>query len=337
MDSKVKPPSSNDVAKLAGVSRTAVSRTFSNNGYVSTKTREKVHKAAKSLGYRVNYLAKGLTHLRSNLVGLVMADIDSPYRSQQIKSLSEKLLDNDFHPILVPTSSDRDSSSVIELLMRYNVGGVIITSDTPPDSIYYECVAHQIPVVLINKAEQNYKSDRVECNNQQGIEFIAETLTKLGCSQVAVISTHSNSYSISERTHRFLTYAKKIGLKTNTIYVDHHTYEMGNIAGNLLLETGTLPNGIFCTNDLLAIGVQDSLKQSLTSDELDAIPIIGFDDIPQANWSGNNISTVRQSTEIMARYVTDMLKKRQENPDIPPQSTMFDVELVLRGSLADKP
>src|ERR1700754_5243522 len=106
-----------DVARVAGVSRAAVSRAFTPDASVSPKTREKVHKAAKELGYRVNYLARSLINQRSDLVGVVAAGLDNPFRTLQIELLSKALLKRNFRPVLLPTSNGEDTSSVIGELL----------------------------------------------------------------------------------------------------------------------------------------------------------------------------------------------------------------------------
>lgn len=114
-----------DVARVAGVSRAAVSRAFSPDASVSPKTREKIYQAAKELGYRVNYVARSLTNQRSDLVGLVVAGLDNPFRSLQIEHLARALLLRNFRPILLPTSKEADTSAVIGQLLHYPVSGLL--------------------------------------------------------------------------------------------------------------------------------------------------------------------------------------------------------------------
>ena len=141
-----------DVARHAGVSRAAVSRAFTPDASVSAETREKVHKAAKELGYRVNYLARSLINQRSDFVGVVAAGLDNPFRNQQIEHLARALLARNFRPVLLPTSPDKDTSDVIGQLLHYSVSGVIVTSDAPPSSLCEECADYGVPIV-INKGD----------------------------------------------------------------------------------------------------------------------------------------------------------------------------------------
>src|SRR5690606_7848599 len=152
---------SHDVARRAGVSRAAVSRAFTPDASVAPETREKVHKAAKELGYRVNYLARSLINQRSDLVGVVAAGLDNPFRSLQIEQVSRVLLQRNFRPVLLPTSSSADTSDVIGQMLHYSVSGVVVSSDAPPTSLCEECAAYGVPIVLINKGDDIPLVDRV--------------------------------------------------------------------------------------------------------------------------------------------------------------------------------
>lgn len=330
---RVRQATSVDVAKAAGVSRAVVSRTFSNNGYVSDENRNKVLEAAAVLGYRVNYLARSLNQQRSDLVGLVVADMDTPFRSQQLKHLSEALVNNHYRPLLIPTADDRDSSKVIDMLLCYSVSGVIITSDTPPPEIYRHCIKHQVPVILINKEDQHPKVDRVICDNRQGIELLAEAFIAEGCQQIAIIGSTSGSFSISQRETLFLDIMKRRGIKTDLIRVAKHDYCASNNLLDYLLSLPQLPDGIFCTNDLLALSVVDALKEHNSPQLLDTIKIAGFDDIPQAAWLSYQLTTVNQSTRHQAEAAVKLLLRRIEQPDAPEHKEVTKVILIRRNTL----
>ena len=142
-----------DVAQRAGVSRSAVSRTFTDGASVSKETREKVIQAARELGYRVNALARTLNTRRSDLVGVVAADMDNPFRAEQIDCLTRNLLARGFRPLLLRGDAATDVSAMIGQLLQYSVAGVIVTSDTPPHEICEECHACGVPLVIINKQD----------------------------------------------------------------------------------------------------------------------------------------------------------------------------------------
>lgn len=326
----LKQVTAQEVAEAAGVSRSAVSRTFSNSGYVSEETRRKVLKAADTLGYRVNHLARGLNMQRSDLVGLVVADIDNPFRALQLKDLSEALLEQQFRPLLIPTAEGRDSAQVIDMLMRYAVSGVIITSDTPPAEIYRRCIHHEVPVVLINKADQPPMVDRVLCDNAKGISLLADFFRQADCRHVAVVAAEDGSYSIQTRERLFVKQAAALGMRTSRVHVPRHHYQGGGMAARELLEAEALPDGVFCTNDYLALGLIDHLRQKLSAARFRKLRIAGFDDIPQASWLGYQLTTVRQSTRELADAAVGLLKRRIDHPERDAQTETIDVQLIVR-------
>lgn len=330
---KVKKVTSVDVAKAAGVSRAAVSRTFSNTGYVSEATKEKVLIAAKELGYRVNHLARSLNRQRSDLVGLVVADMDNPFRSQQVNDLSEAILANNYRPLLIPTAKGRDSSQVIDMLLHYNVSGVIITSDTPPAAIYQNCAEYQVPVVLINKQDEHPFVDRVFCDNIKGIKLIIDAFSEKQCQHIAVVSSKANSYSIRRREQLFCQYAKKMGITTNVIYPRSHCYQGGLEAADELTRFTTQPDGVFCTNDYLALGVIDGIRETQGQHILTDLPIAGFDDMLQARWKSYQLTTVKQATDEMAARSVELLISRIQDPEQKARTYYLDVSLIRRESL----
>ncbi|WP_428240640.1 LacI family DNA-binding transcriptional regulator [Gynuella sp.] len=325
--SRIKRITAQDVAEAAGVSRAAVSRTLSNNGYVSPAVRAKVQAAADKLGYRVNYLARGLNQQRSDIVGVVVADIDSSFRACQIRHLTETLLQYNYRPLLISTGEKRDCSQVIDMLMHYSVSGVIITSDTPPAEIYTNCIEHEVPVILINKADQHPKVDRVLCDNAKGMELLLDYYQRRHCRRLVLVTTAGDSYSIREREHLFTRLAS---LPYDVIRVTKHDYQGGVDAGRKILELDALPDGILCLNDYLAIGVIDILKSSLSKQVLANIKITGFDDMAQAGWLNYQLTTIHQSCENLAGAAVKLLQRRISHPQATEVAEVIDVTLVER-------
>lgn len=330
---KLKQVTSVDVAKAAGVSRAAVSRTFSNNGYVSEATREKVLAAAKALGYRVNHLARSLNRQRSDLIGLVVADMDNPFRSQQVNDLSEAILANNHRPLLIPTAKGRDSSQVIDMLLHYNVSGVIVTSDTPPAAIFETCAENQVPVVLVNKQDKHPLVDRVLCDNAGGIRLLLKAFAEQCCKHITVISSQAHSYSIRKREQLFFQYAEQMGIRVDVIYAPSHCYQGGLEAAENLSAFETRPDGVFCTNDYLALGLIDGLKDKTGKHIIDDMFVAGFDDMQQASWKSYQLTTIKQATDEMATQSVELLISRIQHPDQAARTCYLDVSLIRRQSL----
>jgi DNA-binding LacI/PurR family transcriptional regulator/glycerophosphoryl diester phosphodiesterase len=317
-----------DVARAAGVSRAAVSRAFTPDASVSEKTRQKVYQAAKDLGYRVNYLARSLTNKRSDFVGLVAAGLDNPFRTQQLDQLARALIARNYRPILLPTSEEADSATVIGQLLHYSVSGVIVTSDAPPSYIFEECAAEGVPVVLINKGEDFPFVDRVVSDDRMSGYTAAEHLKGSGAQKLAVIAGTAVSYSSRRRAEAFQARCQMLGIDGSLVPVAINDYKHGHEAAKSLIDIGV--DGVFCVNDYMACGVLDGLTKAGKGGG--SIKVIGHDDIPQASWGAYDLTTFVQPCDVQAEQVIDLLTSRMSEPDAVARVEFTPVTLIKRRS-----
>jgi DNA-binding LacI/PurR family transcriptional regulator len=317
-----------DVARVAGVSRAAVSRAFTPDASVSPKTREKVYQAAKELGYRVNYLARSLTNKRSDLVGLVAAGLDNPFRTLQIEHLARVLIARNFRPILLPTSKEADTSTVIGQLLHYAVSGVIVTSDAPPTEICEQCAAEGVPIVLINKGDDIPFVDRIISDDRMAGHLAATHLIEIGIKAPAVMAAPSISYTARRRSEAFLATCRQNGLEPRMIELKVNDYQSGYDAAADLVASGI--DGLFCANDYMACGVVDRVMKGLGREDRPPLRIIGHDDIPQAGWAAYDLTTVRQPCDFQAEQAVDLLMTRMAEPDMTARVEFTPVTLIKR-------
>ncbi|QFT31442.1 Catabolite control protein A [Labrenzia sp. THAF82] len=321
-----------DVAKLAGVSRSAVSRAFTDGASVSEETRKKVIQAATTLGYRVNVLARSLHKQKSDLVGLVASDLDNPFRAEQIDLLSKGLLRRGFRPILLRGDPGTDVADLIGSLLQYSVAGVIVTSDTPSQSICQECLDNGVPLVVVNKRDPGAPVDRVLTDFETGGRLAFEHLVNCGCKSLAVVTPEKSSYSVIGRAHSFERAANSSGIPVVRIARGTQTYQGGLEASSFVFEHSSEIDGVFCTADYLALGVLDGLRLKHDLKIPENLQIVGYDDIPQAAWKSYELTTFHQSRAELSDVALDLLLTRMENPDAPPQVISQSVSLVQRGT-----
>ena len=314
-----------DVARRAGVSRAAVSRTFTPDASVSAKTREKVRKAAAELGYRVNYLARSLINQRSDLVGLVAAGMDNPFRALQIDHLARALLKRNFHPVLLPVDDRAGSTAIIEQLLHYSAAGVLVTSDAPPTSLCAECADLGVPIVLINKGDDISMVDRVVSDDEAAGQIAATTLLAAGSTRLGVIGAAAVSYSARRRQQAFVAECHRRGVVPAVIQTKLNDYQSGFAA-----DVDAEINGLFCANDYLACGVIDRLRQDRTRRVPDDIRIIGHDDIPQAAWIAYALTTIQQPCGFQAEQAVTLLMSRMSQPALPARVECTPVTQVRR-------
>ncbi|PSH62948.1 LacI family transcriptional regulator [Phyllobacterium brassicacearum] len=324
-DNPSRKATSFDVARQAGVSRATVSRTFTPNASVSPETREKVHKAAKELGYRVNYLARSLINRRSDLVGIVVAGMDNPFRAQQVHEIAKALVSRNFRPILLPADQGESADHVMDQLLHYNVSGVLVTSDAPPTELCREFAVHGIPIVLINKGDPIPLVDRVISDNATAGRVAAETLVECGAKQLAVLSASHVSYAARHREAAFVARGMDLGCAPRVVPVLINDYQNGLAAGRDLDGI----DGLFCINDYMACGVIDALRTK-PQDPKNRIRLIGHDDIGQAAWQAYGLTTFRQPCDIQASQAIDLLISRMADPELEERTVLTPVTLVRR-------
>ncbi len=313
-----------DVAKRAGVSRAAVSRTFTPNASVSPETRAKVHAAAKDLGYRVNYLARSLTNQRSDFVGVVAAGLDNPFRNLQIEQISRALLARNFRPVLLPTDTE-DQAEIIGQLLHYAVSGVLVTSDAPPTSLCEEFADNGVPIVLINKGDDIPLVDRVVSDDKAAGQIAAMQLIDGGARRPAVMGAAGVSYTARRRLEAFLARCKAMGVVADVLPIARNDYAHGFAAAEQL--AGTNIDGLFCINDYLACGVIDGLARQRG---VSPLRIIGHDDIPQASWGAYELTTILQPCDIQAEQAIDLLTSRMADPNMTARVEFTPVSLIKR-------
>jgi len=317
-----------DVARVAGVSRAAVSRAFTPDASVSPKTREKVYQAAKDLGYRVNYLARSLTNKRSDLVGVVAAGLDNPFRTLQIEHLARVLLARNFRPILLPTSKEADTSTVIGQLLHYAVSGVIVTSDAPPTEICEQCAAEGVPIVLINKGDDIPFVDRIISDDRMAGHLAATHLIESGVKAPAVMAAPAVSYTARRRSEAFMMTCRQRCLDPRMVELKVNDYRNGYDAAAGLASLGI--DGLFCANDYMACGVLDRMMREHGREEQPPIRIIGHDDIPQASWAAYDLTTIRQPCDVQAEQTVNLLMSRMAEPDMTARVEFTPVTLIKR-------
>ena len=294
-------PTSDDVALLAGVSRSAVSRTFTAGASVAPATREKVLSAAKTLGYRVNFLARGLSQQRTNLVALVVSDMDNSLRAQMVDQLARRLVALNFRPLILPTEPGEDVGHLIDMMLHYNVTGTIVTSDTPPAEIAQECAAYGLPLVLINKPEVGSRVANVSIDTVAAGRMAAEELSAIGCSRVAIASQRRASHTIGQRKAAFIATSRLLGFDVvGDFQGAAQNYDGGVEAAGSFVESGIVVDGVYCVNDYMALGFLDQLRRSSLLRVPQDLKMMACDDIAEAAWGSYDLTTVRQDSHLMA-------------------------------------
>lgn len=330
-----KKPTSFDVARLAGVHRSQVSRALSGQGRMSEQTRQNIINAAEQLGYRVNFLARGLTSA-SRLIGIVVSRLDTPYRSTQLKAAALELQAHDYTPILVMAEQGKEVEGLVERLLNYAVSGMIITSGTPPGQIIEECARLNVPVTLINRAQDEAAADRIAINPAAAGAMALEMLKRAGGRRFAALEPADKTYSVLGRVRAFADLCHAADHPFELFQTSGQSYKAGlDISDKFVAQSGA--DAVFCPEDLTALGFLDGLRHRHGIAVPDRVQVLGFDDIPAAGWLANNLSTIRQETEGAAIQAARLVLQRLESPERPYETHDIRLSPVFRGTTRKVP
>lgn len=320
-----------EVAKLAGVSRSAVSRTFTPDAYVSPAVREKVLRAADELGYRVNRLAKDLQTSRSSMVAIVGARFYEPYVAGLLDDLSAALIGQGLHALLLNASS-QDMTALLNLVLEYRVRAVIVLSGAPPRELIDQCLRARQRMILINRHMEDVEAGAIETDDRMGGRLAAERLLAAGRRRLCVVRSGADTPSQRRRAAGFLERLDEEGIACERWVAGRGNYEAGcEAARSLLSGSGPAIDGVFAATDRTALGFLNTSRFEMGVSVPQDVSVIGFDDIPEAAWSSHNLTTIRQSAPDVVAAVLTLLA--EEDGGTESRRVSIPVTLVERGTV----
>ena len=322
-----------EVAALAGVSQSAVSRVFTFGSSVSPKTAEKVRAAAEKLGYRPNVLARSLKSGKSRIIGLLVAYLENYFYPEVVERLSTELQKVGYHVLvfLAPVSTV-NVDQVVHELMDYQVDGIVMASVSMSSDLAARCHATGIPVVLFNRALQDPKLSSVTTDNARGGRILADYLVSLGHEKIAYIAGFSGASTQIDREAGFRAGLAAAGKEVCARAEGNFTYSDAQRAARELFATPHRPDAVFVANDHMAFAVMDVLRFELGLRVPQDVSVVGFDDVPPAAWPAYNLTTVRQHVDQMvAETVQLLISSISEGTGIA-KHVVLDGALIIRGS-----
>ena len=322
-----------DVAERAGVSRSAVSRSFTEGASVSAKTRAKVEKAANDLGYTPNALASSLTTGRTKLIGLIVNNFHNPLILEVFDLFTRGLQDRGLRPLLVNLSDATDPAASVKMLRQYSVDGVIVASSTLPSSFAESFQNAGLPVVhafgryAIAPDVHVVGIDNVACGR-----MAAEALVQRGYRRLAFLGGPRTATSTQDRVAGFLgALAPYPEIRVTTSYATDYSFDAGRAEMQRLL-TETPAEAYFCGDDLLAVGALSAIEEAGLAVPGD-IGLIGLNDMEMARWQLIGLTTIHQPVAQIIEAAIDLVVSIIEKPDRPPEVRLFPCRVIERRTL----
>jgi DNA-binding LacI/PurR family transcriptional regulator len=326
---------SEDVAALAKVSQSTVSRVFAGTANVSKQKKERILAAAEKLGYRPNAHARSLITKKTRMIGIVMRNIRNPFYSAVLEIFYNRLSNLGYHLLFINSENEEIQDTEVAQLLEYNVEGVIITDALLSSSAAQKFDRSKIAVILFNRYTERLTTSAVFCDNYLAVKQIAAYLVDLGHRNFAFIAGPSDTSTTIDRLKGFHEVLKERNIKNLVIESGNYTYESGFVAAKNLFEKNKNIDCVFCANDIIALGAMDALRQ-MNIRIPDDVSVFGFDNIRMAAWPTYSLTTWEQPIEEMITSTVEILLKEINNKNTKPQIIMAKGQLILRNSVKAK-
>jgi DNA-binding LacI/PurR family transcriptional regulator len=322
-----------DVARLAGVSQSAVSRVFTPGASVSPQMRAKVMAAAAELGYRPNVLARSLTTGRSRMIGLIVAYLDNQYYPVALEKLCHALQERGYHVLVfMAGQGSADVDRVLQEILDYQVDGIVMASVSLSSDLTERCAEAGVPVVLFNRTQDGDGFSTVASDNLDGGRRLAEFLLAGGHERIAYIAGWEGASTQRDREAGFRAALTAAGRALFAREVGDYRFEGAQEATRAIFGSSNRPDAVFVANDHMAIAAMDVIRFELGLRIPADVSVVSYDDVPQAAWKSYDLTSVRQPTNRMVGAVVEALMAHIEEGDPTPRRFSFPGTLVVRGS-----
>ncbi len=322
-----------EVAKLAGVSQSAVSRVFTPGASSSKKTNELVRKAAAKLGYRPNVLARSLITGKSRIIGLVVAYLDNYFYPEALELLSSALQKKGYHVLVFMAAKTAGNiDDIVDEILDYQVDGIIAASVAMSSELATRCGAAGVPVVLFNRTQDDKRLSAVTSDNILGGQKVAEFLIATGHRKIGYISGWEGASTQRDREKGFKDELIRNQLSVFSREVGNFNSDEARQAARRMFTAEEIPDAVFVANDDMAFAVMDVIRFELGLKIPEDVSVVGYDDVPVASWPAYNLTTVRQPANRMVAETVSILMDSIENKSNEPRRIEIDGPLIIRGS-----
>lgn len=305
-------PKLEDVAKLANVSPTTVSRVINNHEHLSQKTKDKVYSAMKELNYQPNNLARSLQGKNTKLIGVIFSDIKNPFFGELVSRIEKILSTKDYKMILCNSADDPEKErAYLRMLMANQVDGIIAGAHNLGIEEYQQS---GLPILSFDR----YLSDNipiVSSDNYQGGTLAAQALYQAGARKIAIFSGKNHQDSPTNgRLLGYQAYLQKQGLST---HIHELPFELSPNMKSMEIKAILNKNdydGIFCTDDLTAT-MTINLARKLGKQVPQDLKVVGYDGTGLIQDYFPDLTTIGQPLADISSLLVSLLLQRIEDPD----------------------
>lgn len=326
-----------DIARMANVSHTTVSRALNDKSRIKNETKEKILSIAKELNYRPNFIARSLVMKQTKTLGLVITTIANPFYTELSQGIETTAIRLGYNIILCSTNYDVSvEKQYTDMLRSKGVDGIIFTSAHMGDPNIIGLAEEGYPIVLVNRRTYHpmvrEKVDYIGVDNISGGFLAVEHLIKLGHDRIGVIGGSSESSVGFERLEGGKKALTAYGREVVGDYFLEGDFLKGSgyRGGKEFLKMNRPPTAIFAANDYMALGTYQAIVEEGMKVPED-IALIGFNDIEFTSMKGIELTTIGQKKYEMGALAAKMLVERIEGKKMgPSKEIVLEPELIIR-------
>ncbi|WP_226665427.1 LacI family DNA-binding transcriptional regulator [Metabacillus litoralis] len=306
-----------DIAKIANVSHTTVSRALNNSPLIKENTKRRIKEIAEQLNYTPDVNARSLVLKKSYTIGLFLTSLtegtSSSFLAETIKGVN-KVIDEKYSLIIKGIEDLNDYS----FITRKRFDGMIVMSQSDVDNTFiYHVIKQEIPLVILNRHVEDQSIINILSNDREGSYEAVNLLIQYGHQRIAIIEGTSHFRSTLERKDGYLNALidNKLTISQGYIVKGNYDIESGYEAMVDLLSLPTRPTAVFCSNDEMAIGAMKAITEAGLSVPED-FSIIGFDDIGFSKYTTPALTTVKRPIEQISQVGAKRLLKLLEDDKV---------------------
>jgi len=324
-------PKLNDVAKLAGVSATTVSRVINNHGYLSDQTKEKVFAAMRELHYQPNNMARSLQGKNTQLIGVIFSDISNPFFGELVARIEKLLFAKNYKVILCNSADDpQKERDYLQMLMANQVDGIIAGAHNLGIEEYQQ---YGLPIISFDR----YLSDNipiVSSDNYHGGWLAAQALHQAGATKTAIFT--GTSHVGSPTNGRREGYEAYMTEQQLTPHVHELPFELSPALKMMQIKTILTQehyDGVFCSDDLTAL-LTINVARQLKIDVPQALKVVGYDGTALIRNYHSELTTIEQPLADISTLLVSLLLQRIADANCPLESKYILPVKLAKGITA---
>jgi DNA-binding LacI/PurR family transcriptional regulator len=326
-----------DIAKLAGVSHTTVSRALNNSSLISDKTKKNIKEIAGEHGYTPNNNAKCLVLNKSFSIGIFFTTLNfgitADYFFQIIRTLQVQLKGK--YRLIVRGIDDYNEEDYYLINKKTFDGIITLTQDSQDDKFIKHVEKNKLPQVIINRKYNSLHSDCIYADQKDVVKMAIEYLIKNGHTKICFVKGTNNFTSTVNRLSGYFEALKENSITINNNYIMEGNFNIssGYKAMNKILNLTPRPSAIFFANDNMVLGALKCIKENKFSVPED-FSIIGMDNVEFASYLTPSLTTIERPTQtIITKALKYLLSRIEAKNTSPPISECMKSTLIIRDSV----